>query len=138
MALAATDSVNTANEYVIINNKGVAFGVNGLNNPPELAIDIDGSIVGDSAFFRSITTNLIQSDIGSDLVLTSNLAITGLVADVSALDGRMDSAELKITPTAITQTVESNTTTLATKAEYKPPGIPGRQGIQPDRWKEFI
>ena len=74
MAFMDTDDVNTANEYVIINNKGVAFGVNGLNNPPELAIDIDGSIVGDSAFFRHHHES-IQSDIGSDLVLTSNLAI---------------------------------------------------------------
>ena len=70
-----TDDVNTANEYIIINNQGIAFGKNGLNNPPELAIDIDGSIVGQSAFFRSITTNLISSELGQNLDLSSNTSI---------------------------------------------------------------
>lgn len=75
MAFMDTDDVNTANEYIIINNKGIAFGQNGLNNPPEIAIDINGSIVGDSAFFRSLTTNLIQSELGSSLDLSSNTSI---------------------------------------------------------------
>lgn len=75
------DSPNesTAKNYIIINNQGIAFGNQGLSVPPELAISIDGSIVGDSAFFNSITTNLIESDFGQKLILKSKEAIVSTV-----------------------------------------------------------
>ena len=71
-----------ANEYVIINDQGIAFGKNGLSNPPEVAIDIDGNVVAESGFFRSITTNLIQSELGSSLDLSSNTSINLIIKDV--------------------------------------------------------
>ena len=74
-----TPDVNTAQKYVLINNKGIAFGTSGLSTPPELAISIDGTIAGDSAFFRQIYTNLIQSELGRELNLESNEAITSRV-----------------------------------------------------------
>lgn len=86
MAFMDTDDVNTANEYVIINDQGIAFGKNGLNNPPEVAIDISGNVVATSGFFDSITTNLIQSDIGNDLVLSSNTSIKLLANSLVTVD----------------------------------------------------
>lgn len=74
-----TDDVNTAQNYILINNQGIAFGNQGLANPPSLAIAIDGSIVGDGAFFNSLVTNLIASDLGQSLDLQSNVAITSRV-----------------------------------------------------------
>lgn len=75
MAFMDTDDINTANNYIIINDKGIAFGQNGLNNPPEVAIDIEGNVVAESGFFRSLTTNLIQSELGQSLDLSSNASI---------------------------------------------------------------
>ena len=69
-------------KYVIINDQGIAFGKNGLSNPPEVAIDIDGNVVAESGFFRSITTNLIQSELGSSLDLSSNTSINLIIKDV--------------------------------------------------------
>lgn len=105
-----TDDMVTAQNYIMINSQGIAFGNAGLATPPTLAIAIDGTIAGNSALFNSIKTNLISSDIGSSLNLISNTSITSLVSDVSSLDGRLDFAELKITPGAITSTVKNNLT----------------------------
>ncbi len=76
-----TDDINTAQNYILINNQGVAFGDSGLSNPPSLAISIDGSIVGESALFDSLVTNLIQSDIGQSLDLSSNVSINQIVTN---------------------------------------------------------
>lgn len=86
-AFMDTDDLATANNYVIINANGIAFGENGLNNPPEVAISITGEIVAGSGLFDSIVTNLIQSDLGSSLTLTSNSAITSIVSTLNEKEG---------------------------------------------------
>ena len=75
-----TDDVNTAQNYILINNEGIAFGNNGLLNPPTTAIGIDGQIISGTGFFDSLVTNLISSSLGERLDLSSNVAITSKVS----------------------------------------------------------
>ena len=79
--------INTAQKYVLINNQGIAFGSNGFSNPPEIAIGIDGSVVSGTGFFNSLTTNLIQSDIGQRLDLRGNGTVGITVVESEAYKG---------------------------------------------------
>lgn len=76
-----TEDIMTALKLWRWNLNGFGYSKTGINGPYELAITMDGTVVAGTAFFDSIITNLIQSDIGSSLNLASNVAITGLVED---------------------------------------------------------
>jgi len=79
-----TEDPMTATTVWRWNLNGFGYSGTGINGPYELAIGMDGKIVAGTAFFNSIVTNLIQSDIGSSLNLQSNTAIQALVqADAS-------------------------------------------------------
>lgn len=84
-----TNDVSTAQNYILINSEGIAFGDQGLSGQPTLAIGIDGEVVGESAFFRSLVTNLIQSEFGSSLDLESNVSVNTKVSNavISAVSG---------------------------------------------------
>jgi hypothetical protein len=71
-----TDDVNTAQNYILINHEGIAFGDSGLLNPPTTAIGIDGQIISGTGYFNSLVTNLISSSLGESLDLSSNNSIT--------------------------------------------------------------
>lgn len=87
-----TTDINTAQDFVYVSKDGIAFGGSGINSP-EIAITNKGEIAGDSAFFRSLMTNLIMSDIGSKLDLRSNEGITLMVTSEtqSYIDANKDS-----------------------------------------------
>ena len=74
-----TEDPMTATKVWRYNLNGFGYSKTGINGPYELAITMDGTVVAGTAFFNSIVTNLIQSDIGSSLNLSSNEAIIGLV-----------------------------------------------------------
>lgn len=90
-----TDDINTAIEVTRFNKEGIGWSHSGYNGPFETSI-INGQIVTGTGFFNSIVTNLIASDIGSSLNLTSNTAITGLVAD------KASNTDLTLTADALT------------------------------------
>jgi len=73
--------IGDAKNVIRINQAGIGFSQSGYNGPFTTAILINGQINADSGFFNSLVTNLIQSDIGSSLNLSSNVAIVGLVED---------------------------------------------------------
>ena len=75
-----TDSIQTAVEVIRINKDGMGFSHTGYNGPFETAI-VAGQLVTGTGFFDSIVTNLIASDIGSRLVLSSNVAITNIITN---------------------------------------------------------
>ena len=78
------------------NLNGFGYSKTGINGPFELAITMDGKVVANTAFFNSIVTNLIASDIGSSLNLTSNISITNLV------ENAVDQADLTLAADALT------------------------------------
>ena len=84
MAFMDTDDVNTGERSMSSSMTRASHLVK--SNPPEVAIDISGNVVATSGFFNSITTNLIQSDIGSDLVLSSNTSIKLLANSLVTID----------------------------------------------------
>lgn len=109
-------------------------------------LDAD-DIFANTAFVEKMVTGLVASNLGQQLVLTSNTGITAIVGDVDALDERMTGAEAtlllmdgeiasivqsledkedrlyaaeqKITPTAITNTVR-NSSAYQSDLAWKP------------------
>ena len=72
-------------------------------------IDV-ANLFANSAYLLALRTNIIESDIGSALNISSNAAIL-LKADKTVTDGlstRMTTAEQKLTPSAIVSTVTSS------------------------------
>lgn len=65
---------------------------------------------------KSRTTTL-ETDVSgiTGRVTSAESNISTINGNITSLDSRLDTAELKITPSAITSTVESNTTTLVNK-----------------------
>lgn len=68
--------------------------------------------IGHEIIAHTITANKLASDVGQQLDLSSNVAITQLAEDVDDHGQRLQAAEQKITPAAITQTVRNH-------ADYK-------------------
>lgn len=87
------------------NLNGFGYSGTGINGPYELAITMDGKVVANTAFFNSIVTNLIQSDIGSSLNLSSNVAITSKVTQAQVQD-MLDTVS-RANPNLITNLVEN-------------------------------
>lgn len=117
-----TPDVNTAQKYILINNQGIAFGDSGLSSPPTLAISIDGTITGDGAFFNSLVTNMIQSDIGQSLDLSSNLHIINKVereeiGNLVTID--VHAEELGLLETTLTDFMSSQTTLTQEEFEVR-------------------
>lgn len=106
-----TEDPMTATKVWRWNLNGFGYSGTGINGPYELAIGMDGKIVAGSAFFNSIVTNLIQSDIGSSLNLQSNTAIQALVeADASKtaqLNVFADLIENKVTQTQVEAMIDA-------------------------------
>lgn len=106
-----TPNESTAQNYIIINNQGIAFGNQGLSVPPTVAIGIDGKVAGDSAFFNAIYTNLIQSELGTNLDLSSNKGINLQVQDINQ---KIDNIQLTPGPQGIPGEPGTNGTTYYT------------------------
>jgi len=74
--------------------------------------DVTNEVTSVKSRTASLETN-VNSITGR--VSSTETNIGTINGNITSLDSRLDSAELKITPTAITSTVESNTTTLVNK-----------------------
>lgn len=120
-----TEDINTAQNYVVINNHGISFGDSGVANAPTVAIDINGHVVAGSGLFNSIVTNLIQSDIGQSLNLESNQSIINRVTS-----GQMSSYVADATSGLASQEYVNNAIDAINRAN------PNLVTNRSDRWEQ--